>query len=353
MPTCVCATCSQHFTRKYSGYRHNLSIHSGKGLIVGFLDYLVGRVTGQYAAADPLFYRKNKGDKFRHSSSSVVNTDYPPSSASSADSIGENESHEMPPNHHPSVQVRNNNYDFRSLDYTIDVVRRVKEIENLRTTQGSTASRFDPTIPASLNGTHCVGTDSFLSQQFNNSYIFGYVGYVCPMCAHYAIYQLEYMNGSLENRTWLTHHKCNNQDPVMGEKRQSGDIQYVRACDSRPFLLDLFARAWLKNNFNIFAIRLPSLYDMDRGFVEIPDMAEPSKSICICISKDEIINLNKNREHWAGRAVANENEPTPISEQELFDFLHVTQSSTFAVINVRSADPPGWKNEYFMIYLGK
>ena len=51
--TWVCATCPEHFTRKYSASRHNDNLHSGNGLIVTLLDYIVGRVSGQYLPSDP------------------------------------------------------------------------------------------------------------------------------------------------------------------------------------------------------------------------------------------------------------------------------------------------------------
>ena len=50
--TWVCATCSEHFTRKYSASRHNNNLHSGDGQIVRFLDYIVGRASGQYLPSD-------------------------------------------------------------------------------------------------------------------------------------------------------------------------------------------------------------------------------------------------------------------------------------------------------------
>jgi hypothetical protein len=50
--TWVCATCSEHFTRKYSASRHNNNLHSGNGQIVRFLDYIVGRASGQYLPSD-------------------------------------------------------------------------------------------------------------------------------------------------------------------------------------------------------------------------------------------------------------------------------------------------------------
>jgi len=51
--TWVCATCAEHFTRKYSASRHNNNLHLGNGLIVTLLDYIVGRASGQYLPNDP------------------------------------------------------------------------------------------------------------------------------------------------------------------------------------------------------------------------------------------------------------------------------------------------------------
>ena len=51
--TWVCATCEEHFTRKYSASRHNNNLHFGNGLIVTLLDYIVGRASGQYLPSDP------------------------------------------------------------------------------------------------------------------------------------------------------------------------------------------------------------------------------------------------------------------------------------------------------------
>ena len=51
--TWVCATCGEHFTRKYSAIRHNNNLHAGNGLIVTLLDYIVGRASNQYLQSDP------------------------------------------------------------------------------------------------------------------------------------------------------------------------------------------------------------------------------------------------------------------------------------------------------------
>jgi hypothetical protein len=58
-PMYVCATCSQHFTRRYSANRHNSSIHIGRAEIVPYIDYMAGRNSGQYLASHPSRYRSN------------------------------------------------------------------------------------------------------------------------------------------------------------------------------------------------------------------------------------------------------------------------------------------------------
>jgi hypothetical protein len=58
--TYVCATCSEHFTRKYSATRHNLTIHNGRGEIVRLLEYLAGTLSGQYLPSHPSWYRRTQ-----------------------------------------------------------------------------------------------------------------------------------------------------------------------------------------------------------------------------------------------------------------------------------------------------
>jgi hypothetical protein len=44
----VCATCGQHFTRRYSANRHNNRFHFGNGIIVRLLEYIIGRTNGRF-----------------------------------------------------------------------------------------------------------------------------------------------------------------------------------------------------------------------------------------------------------------------------------------------------------------
>ena len=45
--------------RKYSAYRHNRDLHQGRSNIVRTLEYVIGRVSGDYPTADPKTFRKN------------------------------------------------------------------------------------------------------------------------------------------------------------------------------------------------------------------------------------------------------------------------------------------------------
>jgi hypothetical protein len=61
----VCATCSEHFTRKYSAQRHN-NLHNAAAEIVRLIDYLAGRSSGEYGPDNPFWYkRSNPYNKIR------------------------------------------------------------------------------------------------------------------------------------------------------------------------------------------------------------------------------------------------------------------------------------------------
>ena len=62
--TYVCATCEEHFTRRYSTTRHNHTIQNGRGEFVGLIEYLVGRSSGRYRASHPFWRNKVQSDRF-------------------------------------------------------------------------------------------------------------------------------------------------------------------------------------------------------------------------------------------------------------------------------------------------
>jgi hypothetical protein len=44
----MCVTCGQDSTRRCSANRHNNHFHYGNGIIVRFLEYVLGRTNGQF-----------------------------------------------------------------------------------------------------------------------------------------------------------------------------------------------------------------------------------------------------------------------------------------------------------------
>jgi hypothetical protein len=60
-PSYVCTICSEHFTRKYSAKRHNITVHHNKaGEIVPLVEYLVGRNSGKYEASHLSWHRRSE-----------------------------------------------------------------------------------------------------------------------------------------------------------------------------------------------------------------------------------------------------------------------------------------------------
>lgn len=57
----VCTLCSEHFTRKTSGERHNLNLHLGGAEIVPIVEYLFGRSTGKYMSSHPSWFKHRRG----------------------------------------------------------------------------------------------------------------------------------------------------------------------------------------------------------------------------------------------------------------------------------------------------
>ena len=50
----ACSLCGETFTRRSSGNRHNLNLHSGVSMIVRFTDFVIGVIDGRYNPHEPL-----------------------------------------------------------------------------------------------------------------------------------------------------------------------------------------------------------------------------------------------------------------------------------------------------------
>lgn len=108
--TWVCVLCSQDFTRKYSASRHSRDLHRGTGKIVRMIDYVIGRIAGEYKPGNPLTHRSGymKHDStFPHSNAKGFNF---PSASIAHDSSQGVSSNTLPHNKvHVSDQQPNTN----------------------------------------------------------------------------------------------------------------------------------------------------------------------------------------------------------------------------------------------------
>ena len=60
-PRWACANCGMLSSRKWSVERHITNLHSGQGLLLSYIDYIVGRQKGYYpSSAPPNFVNKPK-----------------------------------------------------------------------------------------------------------------------------------------------------------------------------------------------------------------------------------------------------------------------------------------------------
>lgn len=112
----VCTTCSQDFTRRYSADRHIRNIHSGRANKVRLLDYIIGRVTGEYSPPDPLLFRhpnKQQDNLFSHDKT-IRNKNFPFKSIANGS--------DNPPTHGNIVDPITNDNKYKSSRHDSDPI---------------------------------------------------------------------------------------------------------------------------------------------------------------------------------------------------------------------------------------
>jgi hypothetical protein len=71
-PNYVCTMCSQTFTRRWRGSVHNTNVHASLSHIVRLIDYIIGRLNGEYKPGDPSWYRRPNKYKNRTDGLDVI-----------------------------------------------------------------------------------------------------------------------------------------------------------------------------------------------------------------------------------------------------------------------------------------
>jgi hypothetical protein len=136
----VCATCGEHFTRKYSATRHNNNLHAGNGLIVRLLDYIVGRASGQYLPSDPRTSKNHKPLIHDYTprwpskpvSQCIASSDRPYPAANSSNSSNNNSMYEnSDPSYRYPTPNTTNNADDKPANKVQDRIQKYDEIRTL------------------------------------------------------------------------------------------------------------------------------------------------------------------------------------------------------------------------------
>jgi hypothetical protein len=128
-PSYVCATCSEHFTRKYSAKRHNHNIHNGAAEIVRLIDYLAGRSSGQYMPDNPFWYKRN--NPYNNNGSATIadsiSNAFEPGYLPQQAPLGISQYYESPI--YPPMQIKNN--QSYGTELSQDTVSKIGELKML------------------------------------------------------------------------------------------------------------------------------------------------------------------------------------------------------------------------------
>jgi hypothetical protein len=63
-PNWACASCGMFSSRRYNVQRHASNVHRGYGVVVSFVDYLLGRQWGIYRPNPRPTYQRKEENKF-------------------------------------------------------------------------------------------------------------------------------------------------------------------------------------------------------------------------------------------------------------------------------------------------
>jgi hypothetical protein len=379
-PLYVCTICSEDFTRKSDGDRHNHRFHPGKGQIIGSTEYIIGRINNTIAPPVELtprlaaakrrkkvsFYSKNDGgftvypdtmigapvlnnESYRHQSSMP--------SAEKIDSL----------THFSNSQKTQ---DKSLLDESIDYAKKLKELQcllrDLSSNRSTCSDNFIP--PPSVSVTHpnhyllpATGTPSYTSylekHMLNRKDIFGFSGQSCNQCISFEIVPHYFAAPDLDRFTRSTH-KCKESPAKFSAgKQQDIDIHslVLDNCACMVLLFYMLTRVWTDNKPYL---RVVPLYDQLRGKHEALQIRYPSetdKLIRVPLKVDEAIELGaQTGDHWAFRVI--KEGVTLIESHELMEFLIRIRISTYGIFRVKSLSdnqPRGLSQDLYFIYLSR
>ena len=169
-----------------------------------------------------------------------------------------------------------------------------------------------------------------------NLQIFGFRGYVCDKCltaeAHYVAFPNAEGQGGIQAGHFCDPAKAAAVSGLVDRSRVFRSLQ-----DKLPTLIKQKVNSWTGNNTNLVALRLLSPHEET---IKLANPADPSKpKIAFPYSEQTHLNLeqadeNKNKSDYLRRAITV--GTTPLSDEELIQFLEHMRNATFGVVTVRN-----------------
>ncbi|MGC2570595.1 MAG: hypothetical protein WA364_03715 [Candidatus Nitrosopolaris sp.] len=136
-PNYVCTICSEHFTRKYSAYRHDTNIHGGRSEIVPFIEYMAGRSSGRYPASHPSWFRRQRQVHANRSNPSGNHAIADTASSFGPETLLQPYPSALPNSHTATIQQKLNELRILAAKYSFPQdARKILEWANIRLRQG-------------------------------------------------------------------------------------------------------------------------------------------------------------------------------------------------------------------------
>jgi hypothetical protein len=379
-PLCVCTICSEDFTRRSDGDRHNQRFHSGKGQIIGFIEYIIGRT--QNAIPPPteptprLAAARRRKKAFFYNKNDRGYTVYPDTKTGPSilndecylhhSSVPSTEKIDSSTNFSSSQKTRDKSF----LDESIDYAKKLTELQRLLRDMSSHSSTypayFIPSssvsiwqpnqylIPETGMSSYTFDIDNYMP---NRKYIFGFSGQSCNQCLSFEIVP-HYFAAPNRDMFTRTTHKCKEslaKFPIGIQ--QDIDIHSLVRNNCARMLHSIYAltNIWTDNKPYLRIIPLYNQLREKHEILQIRYPSNPDELIRVPLKTDEVIEVGAQRgDHWAFRVI--KEEVTPIESHELMEFLIRIQISTYGIFRVKSLSenqPRDVSLDLYFIYLSR
>lgn len=379
-PLYVCTICSENFTRKSDGDRHNRKFHSGEGQTIGLIDYLIGRTKNAIPSPIELTPRlaaaRRRKKVFFRSKNDLGFTVYPDTMTGAPVFSNEcypDQSSVPSAEKSDSVTIFSNlkkTQDKSILDESIDYATKLREFQRLLRDLSSYSSTYSsnfiafPAVSLTQPNHNLSTANSTPSHIFdiekhmpNRKDIFGFSAQSCNQCLSFEIVPHYFAAPDRDLFTRSTHKCKESLAQSSPTKRQDIDIHsLVRDNCARMFLaIYTLTQIWTDNKPCLRRVPLCNQPREKQELVQIRCPSNLDKFIGVPVKFDKVVELGASRDdHWASRVIRE--EVTPIESHELMEFLMWIQSSTYGIFRMKSSpkrQPQGASPDLYFIYISR